>query len=315
MKKAFTLIELLVVIAIIAILAAILFPVFAQAKAAAKASANLSNLKQNGLAVIQYGGDSDDVFPIASQVTTPVAQAMAFGDSTGANMNTTPVGAIPWQESIYPYTKSRDIYTSPIEGGSTTASTTYRTSFAKEQFYGVVPSAASINLALGLTASTYSFPGPYSKGAYIDGPFGYSNNASGTLYASASKSQTSIDKVAEVVMISDAGAFDMGFLQTPASTGSNSTPQCSTAPTPGPAWQNTSIWVGPWGRKNASGPWGGGKTCNSTAYTTGNRGQVTSCFTDGHAASLDISRLYELRSIDGSTTNIAAYRLYTGTTQ
>lgn len=45
--KAFTLIELLVVIAIIAILAAILFPVFAQAKAAAKKSSELSNSKHD----------------------------------------------------------------------------------------------------------------------------------------------------------------------------------------------------------------------------------------------------------------------------
>jgi len=47
--RAFTLIELLVVIAIIAILAAILFPVFAQAKAAAKKSSDLSNHKQLAL--------------------------------------------------------------------------------------------------------------------------------------------------------------------------------------------------------------------------------------------------------------------------
>ena len=63
MKKAFTLIELLVVIAIIAILAAILFPVFAQAKLAAKKTADLSNLKQIGLGAIMYSGDSDDYFP------------------------------------------------------------------------------------------------------------------------------------------------------------------------------------------------------------------------------------------------------------
>jgi len=59
-RKAFTLIELLVVIAIIAILAAILFPVFAQAKAAAKRTADLSNTKQIGLGMIMYGGDYDD---------------------------------------------------------------------------------------------------------------------------------------------------------------------------------------------------------------------------------------------------------------
>ena len=59
-QKAFTLIELLVVIAIIAILAAILFPVFAQAKAAAKKTACLSNLNQMGLAEMMYAGDNDD---------------------------------------------------------------------------------------------------------------------------------------------------------------------------------------------------------------------------------------------------------------
>lgn len=62
LKKAFTLIELLVVIAIIAILAAILFPVFAQAKAAAKKAASVSNLKQIGLAHFMYMGDNDDRF-------------------------------------------------------------------------------------------------------------------------------------------------------------------------------------------------------------------------------------------------------------
>jgi len=61
MKKAFTLIELLVVIAIIAILAAILFPVFAQAKAAAKASVTISNQKQISLAGLMYSGDNDDL--------------------------------------------------------------------------------------------------------------------------------------------------------------------------------------------------------------------------------------------------------------
>ena len=58
--RAFTLIELLVVIAIIAILAAILFPVFAQAKAAAKSSACLSNTRQMGTGVQLYLGDNDD---------------------------------------------------------------------------------------------------------------------------------------------------------------------------------------------------------------------------------------------------------------
>jgi len=62
-KSGFTLIELLVVIAIIAILAAILFPVFAQAREQARKTTCLSNMKQEGLAMIMYLGDYDDTFP------------------------------------------------------------------------------------------------------------------------------------------------------------------------------------------------------------------------------------------------------------
>ncbi len=63
MRKGFTLIELLVVIAIIAILAAILFPVFAKAWEKARQSSCLSNLKQIGLATLQYTQDYDETLP------------------------------------------------------------------------------------------------------------------------------------------------------------------------------------------------------------------------------------------------------------
>jgi len=68
-KRGFTLIELLVVIAIIAILAAILFPVFAKAREKARQSSCASNLKQIGLAVLQYVQDYDEKFPHAAQYT------------------------------------------------------------------------------------------------------------------------------------------------------------------------------------------------------------------------------------------------------
>ena len=56
-QRGFTLIELLVVIAIIAILAAILFPVFARARENARKTSCMSNMKQLGLAVMQYTQD------------------------------------------------------------------------------------------------------------------------------------------------------------------------------------------------------------------------------------------------------------------
>jgi prepilin-type N-terminal cleavage/methylation domain-containing protein/prepilin-type processing-associated H-X9-DG protein len=61
-RKGFTLIELLVVIAIIAILAAILFPVFAQAREKARQASCLNNLKQIGIATLQYNQDYDEYF-------------------------------------------------------------------------------------------------------------------------------------------------------------------------------------------------------------------------------------------------------------
>ena len=58
-KRKFTLIELLVVIAIIAILAAMLLPALSAARASAKTSACLANLKQMGFGTISYTADHE----------------------------------------------------------------------------------------------------------------------------------------------------------------------------------------------------------------------------------------------------------------
>ena len=109
-QRAFTLIELLVVIAIIAILAAILFPVFAQAKAAAKAVACLSDTKQIGTALKIYSGDNDD----------RIIQPWTYG--LWATFPTVypadPVRAqnqYKWMDALFPYVKSTDIFVCPTQ--------------------------------------------------------------------------------------------------------------------------------------------------------------------------------------------------------
>ena len=62
-NRAFTLIELLVVIAVIAILSALLLPTLASAKAAAKRSGCLNNLKQISVGIFLYAGDNNDTLP------------------------------------------------------------------------------------------------------------------------------------------------------------------------------------------------------------------------------------------------------------
>ncbi len=94
--RGFTLIELLVVIAIIAILAAILFPVFASAREKARQTTCTSNLKQLGLAFLQYEQDYDEYFEPGT-----------------AGPSGTNYGGRGWCYPIYSYVKSTAVYTCP----------------------------------------------------------------------------------------------------------------------------------------------------------------------------------------------------------
>ncbi len=120
-NKGFTLIELLVVIAIIAILAAILFPVFAQAREKARQISCASNVRQLGLAILQYVQDNDEVMPRGVARGTGVP----FGEG--------------WAGAIQPYVKSTGLYKCPDDptsqtnvpvGGAAGAYTYYPVSYA-----------------------------------------------------------------------------------------------------------------------------------------------------------------------------------------
>lgn len=175
-RQGFTLIELLVVIAIIAILAAILFPVFAQAKAAAKKTQALSNLKQLGTATVLYMNDWDGVV------------------------------SRKWYDmhvDMLPYVKSIDLFTDPASTAPKPVKRVFTSFFYTDRTTGdttLVPSEEHWTNTPNNTTIAGNRPaifGHFARNDELIHNFGFDGQSGGTVNTSSNEStwQTVSDKV------------------------------------------------------------------------------------------------------------------------
>lgn len=196
LNLGFTLIELLVVIAIIAILAAILFPVFAQAKLAAKKTADLSNMKQTSTGILIYMSDADDLFPLASFDSLPFSQANSYRWSSS--------------QCIGPYTKNTQMFTTPGDPTTFTLPTAMVLNPVDRKARAANNSYMANAMSTLFFAAGY-FP-PTVTAANARGVFGAGPYYTGDLSEANSASQTSIQNVADVIMFSGGAVQSMGQL-------------------------------------------------------------------------------------------------------
>jgi len=280
-------------------LAAILFPVFAQAKAAAKDSAALSNVKQMATGHLLYSSDYDDAFCL--MITTPFTI-----DGTGSSVSG------PWQALIRPYTKNMQIAYHPK---SPAPSSSDAQKWIKEwQFWGVVPRALALK---NRDANNRVFfnDGVLVAGvqSFVDGPFGAGiDGVAGTAYnqtvTAPSLSQTNIENISDVIMMAEATSYDFNMGRNTNSGAGTLGVFCQSGNSYAltqSAYGVTTIIGTPTARKSAS---AGADGLSGCAYP---KGMTTMAATDGSAKAVD----YRGRIFERATTSagiVVVKRMWTG---
>ena len=145
-RSGFTLIELLVVIAIIAILAAILFPVFQKVRENARRASCQSNMKQLGLAYVQYEQDADEKLPSGNIVS---------GGCGSSGTSPCPGTERGWAGSIYPFVKAVGVYKCPDDSTAATVAGDSPVSYAQNDAFNYGDGTGTNN---DLALSTWGAP-------------------------------------------------------------------------------------------------------------------------------------------------------------
>jgi prepilin-type N-terminal cleavage/methylation domain-containing protein/prepilin-type processing-associated H-X9-DG protein len=151
-RRGFSLIELLVVIAIIAVLAAILFPVFTSAREKGRQVVCASNIRQLGLAAVQYTQDFDGRYPGVTGGKPGIGVYGGWIYYVGPWPNCI---FTPDKGALYPYVKSDQVYYCPDDSMGEESGDSYAINGG---LYVNAPSSGTAGFTMGPRVNQVRFP-------------------------------------------------------------------------------------------------------------------------------------------------------------